>query len=124
LLKVRPWPDCGKWRIIQLRDIFGQRFLHSAFAKTGNRGGDVPEDKKTVTIVVEGTAHEWPKHEQIGYETVVQWAFPDYSATDGKVYTVKYKKGDNEKPEGQLVKGAAVKVKDGMSFSVSRTGQS
>jgi hypothetical protein len=54
----------------------------------------------------------------------VKWVFPDYSPTDGKTYTVKYKKGDNEKPEGQLVKGASVKVKEGMIFSVSRTGQS
>jgi hypothetical protein len=82
------------------------------------------EEKKSVTIYVEGTPHEWPKDEKITYEQVVVWAFPDYSPTDGKTYTVKYKKGDHEKPEGQLVKGASVKVKDGMIFSVSRTGQS
>ncbi len=84
----------------------------------------MPEHKKQVTIVVEGTPHEWPKDEKIGFEQVVTWAFPDYSPTDGRAYTVKYKKGDNEKPDGQLVKGGAVKVKDGMTFSVSRTGQS
>jgi len=82
------------------------------------------EDNKVVTIYVEGTPHEWPKDQQISFEQVVQWAFPDYSATDGRAYTVKYKKGDNAKPEGQLVKGASVKVKEGMTFSVSRTGQS
>lgn len=82
------------------------------------------EDKKLVTIYVEGTPHEWPKDEKISFEQVVRWVFPDYSPTDGRTYTVKYKKGDNEKPEGQLVKGASVKVKDGMVFSVSRTGQS
>ncbi len=82
------------------------------------------EEKKAVTIIVEGTPHEWPKNDQIGFEQVVRWVFPDYSPTDGKAYTVKYKKGDNEKPDGQLVKGASVKVKEGMIFSVSRTGQS
>ena len=82
------------------------------------------EDKKLVTIYVEGTPHEWPKDEKITFEQVVKWAFPDYSPTDGRTYTVKYKKGDNEKPEGQLVKGASVKVKEEMTFSVSRTGQS
>jgi hypothetical protein len=81
-------------------------------------------DKKLVTIVVEGTPHEWPKDEKIGFEQVVTWVFPDYTANDGRTYTVKYKKGDNEKPEGQLVKGASVNAKDGMIFSVSRTGQS
>jgi hypothetical protein len=82
------------------------------------------DDKKLVTIYVEGTPHEWPKDEKIAFEQVVKWVFPDYSPTDGRTYTVKYKKGDNEKPEGQLVKGASVKVKEGMIFSVSRTGQS
>ncbi len=82
------------------------------------------EEEKLVTIYVEGTPHEWPKDEKITYEQVVVWVFPDYSPTDGRTYTVKYKKGPNEKPEGQLVKGASVHVKDGMVFSVSRTGQS
>ena len=82
------------------------------------------EEDKLVTIYVEGTPHEWPKDEKITYEQVVVWVFPDYSPTDGRTYTVKYKKGPNEKPEGQLVKGASVHVKDGMTFSVSRTGQS
>jgi multiubiquitin len=82
------------------------------------------DDKKPVTIYVEATPHEWPRDEKISFEQVVKWVFPDYSATDPRNYTVKYKKGDNEKPEGQLVKGASVKVKDGMTFSVSRTGQS
>jgi hypothetical protein len=82
------------------------------------------EEKKSVTIYVEGTPHEFPKDEKITYAQVVVWAFPDYSPSDGRTYTVKYKKGDNEKPEGQLINGASVKVKDGMTFSVSRTGQS
>ena len=81
-------------------------------------------DDKTVTIYVEGAPHEWPKHDPLPYDQVVMWVFSDYSPTDGRTYTVKYKKGDNQKPEGQLVKGDSVKVKDGMTFSVSRTGQS
>ena len=67
------------------------------------------DDKKLVTIYVEGTPHEWPKDEKITFEQVVKWLFPDYSPTDGRTYTEKYKKGDSEKPEGQLVKGASVK---------------
>lgn len=81
-------------------------------------------DDKTVTIVVEGTPHDWPKHEKISFDQVVTWVYPDYLSSDGKVYTVTYERGDNEKPEGQLVKGSSVKVKDGMSFNVSRTGES
>lgn len=82
------------------------------------------EEKKMVTIIVEGTPHEWPKDEKISFEQIVKWVYPDYSATDGRTYTIKYKKGDHAKPEGQLLRGASVTLKEGMSFSVSRTGQS
>jgi hypothetical protein len=81
-------------------------------------------DDKNVIIYVEGTPHDWPKHEKISFEQVVKFVFPDYTPTDGKAYTVTYERGDNEKPEGQLVKGASVKVKNEMSFNVSRTGES
>lgn len=81
-------------------------------------------DDKMWTIYVEGTPREWPKHEKISFEQVVKFVYSDYTPTDGKAYTVTYERGDNEKPEGQLVKGTSVKVKDGMSFNVSRTGES
>ena len=82
------------------------------------------EENKLVTIIVEGTPHEWPKNEKISFDQVVIWVYPDYSPSDGRAYTVTFEKGDNEKPEGQLVKGSSVKVKDRMTFNVSRTGES
>lgn len=78
---------------------------------------------KTVTIVVEGTPHEWPKGE-ISYTEVVTLEVPDYSNHPEITYSVKYKRGHGEKPEGVLAPGASVKVKEGMIFSVSETGQS
>jgi hypothetical protein len=84
----------------------------------------IAEDKKQVTIYVEGTPHPWLKHDEISFDQVAIWVYPDYSPTDGKAYTITYEKGDNEKPEGQLVKGSSIKVKDGMTFHVSRTGES
>ena len=36
------------------------------------------EDKKTVTIIVEGTPHEWPK-DRISYAEVVTLEVPDYA---------------------------------------------
>jgi hypothetical protein len=80
--------------------------------------------EKIVTIIVEGTPREWPKDEKISFEQVVIWVFPDYSPSDGRAYTVTFERGEGEKPEGQLVKGSSVKVKDGMIFHVSRTGES
>jgi len=80
--------------------------------------------EKTVTIIVEGTPHEWPEGAAITFDQVVIFAFPDYSPTDGKAYTVTYEGADGGKPEGQLVKGGTVKIKNGTIFHVSRTGES
>ncbi len=81
------------------------------------------DKKKTVTIIVDGTPHEWPKGE-ISYAEVVTLEFPDYPQHPEITYSVKYKKGHGDKPEGTLSPGASVKVKEGMIFSVSPTGQS
>jgi hypothetical protein len=81
-------------------------------------------DSKTVTIIVEGTPHEWPKNEKISYAQVVTLEVPSYSPTSGVSYAVKYTRGDDHKPEGVLSSGESVKVKKGMVFSVSETGQS
>jgi Xaa-Pro aminopeptidase len=81
------------------------------------------QNKKTVTIIVEGSPHEWPKDE-ITYTEVVTLEVPNYSQHPEVTYSVKYKNGHGNKPEGILSPGASVKVKEGMVFSVSETGQS
>lgn len=83
----------------------------------------MPSDK-TVTIIVDGTAHEWPKNDDITYAQVVTLEFPDYPQHPEITYSVKYKNGHGDKPEGILSPGGHVKVKDGMVFTVSQTGQS
>lgn len=82
------------------------------------------EDLKTVTIIIEGAPHSWPKDEEISYSQVVTFEVPDYPQHPEKNYTVTYHKGHGEKPEGILVPGAFVKVREGMIFNVSETGQS
>lgn len=81
------------------------------------------QPNKTVTIVVEGTEHEWLKGD-ISYEEVVTLEVPDYAQHPEITYSVRYKRGQGNKPEGTLAPGASVKVKEGMIFSVSETGQS
>ena len=89
---------------------------------------DKDDDKapKTVTIIVEGTPHEWPKKDDISYEQVVTLEVPTYPEQNPKiVYSVKYTKGDGHKPDGVLSAGSTpIKVKEGMVFSVTETGQS
>lgn len=79
--------------------------------------------QKPVTIIVNGTPHEWPKDE-ITYAEVVTLEVPDYAQHPEITYSVKYKNGHGHKPEGILAPGESVKAKDGMIFSVSETGQS
>lgn len=84
------------------------------------------EDKneKFVTIIVEGAAHEWPKDTEISYAQVVTLEVPDYPQHPDITYSVMYENGEGNKPDGILAPGASVKVKDGMIFHVSETGQS
>ena len=82
------------------------------------------EKTATVTIIVDGTAHEWPKNTNITYAEVVTLEVPDYPQHPEITYSVKYKNGHGDKPEGILSPGSSVKVKDGMVFTVSQTGQS
>ncbi len=82
------------------------------------------KEEKTVTIIVEGTEHQWPKNGDITYAQVVTLEVPDYPEHPEITYSVKYKNGQGNKPEGTLSQGGSVKVKDGMIFSVSETGQS
>ncbi len=92
-----------------------------------NIGGRGVEKFKThkvgVTIFVEGTPHPWngPK---ISYAEVVTLEFPDYPQHPEILYSVSYTNGPPNKPEGDLVKGDTVHVKDRMNFHVSPTGES
>lgn len=83
----------------------------------------MPKDKK-ITIVVEGTPHEWPKNSEITNAQVVALEEPDYAAHPDITYAVKFTRGHGNKPEGVLSDGGTVKVKEGMIFNVSETGQS
>jgi hypothetical protein len=80
-------------------------------------------EKKTVEIIVEGTQHEWPK-DDITYAEVVTLFDPAYPKHPKMNYSVTYERGQGNKPEGILPPGASVKVKEGMVFHVSPTGES
>jgi hypothetical protein len=82
-----------------------------------------PPKTKEVTIIVNGTPHEWVLR-KITYAQVVTLDVPDYPQHPEITYSVKYKNGPNHKPEGTLSPAGEVKVKDREVFSVSPTGQS
>jgi hypothetical protein len=86
-------------------------------------GGNGNPGKKTVTIFVNSTPFEEEK-EEITYLEVVKHAFADAPQLPARTYSVTYKRGHGEKPEGILTPGGKVKVKDQMIFDVKHTGQS
>jgi hypothetical protein len=92
--------------------------------KEDKKTGDDRGPDKTVTIVVEATPHQWPKGTDITYAQVVALEFPDFPNHPERTYSVTYKRGEGNKPEGILAPGGSVKVKDGMEFNVTDTGQS
>jgi hypothetical protein len=80
-------------------------------------------DPRAITLIVEGTPHEWFKA-SITYAELVTLFDPNYPQHPETTYSVTYDHGPAHNPEGILSPGASVEVKDRMVFHVSRTGQS
>lgn len=76
-----------------------------------------------VTIVINGRPKTWPKDE-ISYAEVVALAALPLPPGEDPGFTVTYRNGHSNKPEGTLTEGHSVKVKDGMIFNVTPTNRS
>lgn len=85
------------------------------------KGGD--ETGHPVTFIVNAREHT-ASAKTLTFEEVVALAFPDTPSGPNVVFTVSYRRGHGEKPEGSLLPGDSVKVKDGMVFVVSATDKS
>jgi hypothetical protein len=79
--------------------------------------------EKAVNIIVNGRPRTVEKGE-ISFSEVVALGFdsPPYGANT--LFVVTYRRGHGDKPEGTLVEGQSVKVKEGMVFNVSATDKS
>ena len=80
-------------------------------------------EEQTVTVVVNGTAKQVPKKESLTFQEVVALA-DGLPAGPNIEYTITYRRGHGDKPEGSLVPGGDVKVKEGMIFNVTATDRS
>jgi hypothetical protein len=80
------------------------------------------EKEKKLTIFVNQDEHEIDT-DKISYARVVDLYLGEGGAPS-KEYLVKYSHGPSENPSGTLTPGQEVKVKDGMRFRVSGTGES
>jgi len=76
-----------------------------------------------VKIIVNAREKKWEK-KKISFDQVVKLAFPTPPAGQCIVYTVTYHNGPRANPEGTMLDGDKVKVKDGMVFNVQYTDKS
>jgi hypothetical protein len=76
-----------------------------------------------VTIIVNGRRHTVEKHEA-SFAEIVDLAFPGQVQGGNIMFTITFKRGHGDKPEGTLVEGDTVRLKDGMIFNVARTDKS
>ncbi|MES2516084.1 MAG: multiubiquitin domain-containing protein [Bacteroidota bacterium] len=79
--------------------------------------------KLPVIIIVNGREKVWPA-ETISYNQVVKLAFDNAEENDKTIYTVTYDKGPKQNPEGVMVKGDVVCVKNKMVFNCTATTKS
>jgi hypothetical protein len=86
--------------------------------------GEPPDHQHETTIVV-NAQEKTATTKEITFEQVVSLAY-DGSPPEGEnwVFTVTYRRGAGESPQGSLVAGATVKVKKGMIFNVTATDKS
>ncbi len=75
------------------------------------------------TLIVNLVEKKWHK-DLISFEELVELAFGTYDPNPNKGYTVTYSRGRDPKPEGTLVKGSSVNVKNKMVFDVTATDKS
>lgn len=76
-----------------------------------------------IILMVNGREKQWTE-KTITFEQVVVLAFGSYDNNPNKVYTVTYDRGPKENPEGSMVKGDVVVVKNKMIFNVTATDKS
>lgn len=77
--------------------------------------------KKDIAIVVNGREVTVEK-DDLTYDEVIRLAYPDPDPL--ALFTVTYRRGRGEKPEGSLVAGQDLKVKEDMIVNVIITGRS
>jgi hypothetical protein len=81
------------------------------------------KNKHEIIIFVNGE-EKIVKKDKISYEEVIELAFGHYENNETINYSVIYFKGNNDKPNGFLLKGQVVMVKKGMRINVTRTNKS
>lgn len=78
---------------------------------------------KGFSIIINGREKTVEK-EELTFDEVVALAFDDPPTGEFICFTITYRRAGGRKPEGTLVEGKSVKVKDGTIFNVTATDKS
>lgn len=76
-----------------------------------------------VTIIVNGRPRVINKY-TLSFLEIVRLAFPDAQPTADTIFTVVYKNGPDENPQGSLVEGQSITIKNRMIINVTKTDKS
>jgi hypothetical protein len=81
-------------------------------------------EPKDVTIIVNGRQRTVAKNSELTVAQVVALAFDTPPTGENVEFTITYRKGHSERPEGSMSGNDTVKVKEGMVFNVTATDKS
>lgn len=84
---------------------------------------DGRDHDRSTNIIVNGRAKVVTEKE-VSFMDIVKLAFDPVPAGEFIVFTITYRKGPGHKPEGTLLEGKSIKVKEGMIFNVTATDKS
>ena len=86
--------------------------------------GERPDHQRETTIII-NAQEKTVTTRDITFEQVLDLAYDGNPPQgDNWVFTVTYRRGANESPQGSLVQGGSVKVKHNMVFNVTATDKS
>ena len=81
------------------------------------------EENKEFNIIVNGR-RKVVSAKEMSFAEIIALAFDNPPTAPNIVFTVTYRRGVGNKPEGTLVDGETVKIKEGSIFDVTSTDKS
>jgi len=87
-----------------------------------NKEGTQTTGKK-VEIIVNGR-QKMVSTKELSFDQLVALAFDSPPIDENTIFTVTYRRGESNKPEGTLIKGETLRIKEGMIFNVTSTRRS
>lgn len=115
----------GNYPDYHIRNINGIDTPVSNPDSTTDNNLDLDEklENKEFNIIINGRSKTIIGKEA-SFLQIVECANINHSITSNTIFTITYKRGTGNKPEGSMVEGDLVKIKEGMIFNVSATDKS